>query len=314
MPVNLASVDLKLLVVFDAVMAERNVTRAAGRLGMSQPALSNALNRVRYLMKDQLFLRGADGMQPTARAVELATPVREALRIFEDTLEPPDFRPADSTWTFKIGLSDHASIVMLPELLRRVAAHGPKVRLAVQAKANDTVAASLNAGEIDIAIGVIPALAERFGRMHLFDDVYVCVLRGEHALAEGPMTLAGYAAADHLALRPSYAGISGIDRLARQAGVERRVALAVNQFLAVAPLVRCSDMVASLFGRMTDHLDLSGLRLRPVPLPSADVQVVAVWNRILTHHAAHRWLRLQLAEVGKRLRLPSGSAWRETCR
>jgi DNA-binding transcriptional LysR family regulator len=299
---NLAAIDLKLLVVFDAVMAERNVTNAARRLGMSQPALSNALGRARHLLKDQLFTRGADGMRPTPRAIELSAPVREALRKLETTLEPPSFDAAHTGWTFKIGLSDHASIVMLPKLLRHICTAAPGVRLDVLPKANDTVSAALSAGDLDLAIGVIPPLARRFGRMALFDDAYVCVMRADHPLAHGPFTLKKYAAAEHLALRPGYAGLSGIDTLARQAGVQRNIVLAVNQFLAVAPLIRSSNMIASLFGRMSEHLDQTGLVIRPLPLAATGVQVVGVWNKTLTNHAVHRWLRLQLAEVGKDFR------------
>lgn len=308
MPVNLAAIDLKLLVVFDAVMAERNVTRAARRLGMSQPALSNALGRVRHLLKDQLFTRGADGMQPTPRALALSAPVSEALRRLEATLEPPRFEAGDTDWTFKLGLSDHASIVLLPALLRHLAETGPGVRLTVLPKANDTVAAALSAGELDLAIGVIPMLPRRFGRMRLFDDAYVCLMRAGHALAQGPFDLAAYAAAEHLAIRPSYAGLSGIDMLARAGGMQRNVTLAVNQFLAVAPLVRSSNLIASLFGRMTEHLDLTGLVVRELPLPATSVQVVAVWNKTLTNHPAHRWLRLRLSEVAVNTRsgVPGG--------
>ena len=301
MPVNLAAIDLKLLVVFDAVMAERNVTRAARRLGMSQPAVSNALARVRHLMKDQLFTRGADGMQPTPRATELSVPVHDALRKLETTLEPPHFDARRTEWTYRLGLSDHASIVLLPALLAQLAASAPGVRLHVLPKANAQVASALAAGEIDLAVGVIPALPRSFGRMRVFEDAYVCLMRAGHPRARGRFSTADYAAAEHLAIRPNYAGLSGIDVLAQQAGVQRRIALAVNQFLAVAPVVRASDLVASLFSRMTEHLDQTGLVLRPIPLPSARVEVAAVWNRALTHHPAHRWLRGQVAAAGGQL-------------
>jgi DNA-binding transcriptional LysR family regulator len=301
MLVNLAAIDLKLLVVFDAVMAERNVTRAGRRLGMSQPALSNALARARHLLKDQLFVRGADGMQPTPRALALAVPVREALRQLETTLEPPGFNPTETEWEFKLGMSDHASIVLLPALLRHVAALAPGVRLNVLPKANDTVGAALTAGELDLAIGVIPALPRQFSRLDLFVDDYVCLMRADHRLANGGLTRRHYAAAEHLALRPSYAGRSGIDNLAQQAGVQRHIALAVNQFLAVAPLVRATDLLASLFRRMTEHVDQTGLLVRPIPFPATRVPVAAVWNRTQTSHVAHRWLRLRLAEVAERM-------------
>ena len=302
MPVNLGSVDLKLLVVFDAVMTERSVTQAARRLGMSQPAVSNALSRVRHLLKDQLFTRSSDGMQPTPRALEIAGPVHDVMRKLEATLEPTHFDARTTDWTFKLGVSDHASVVMLPALVHHLARAAPRIRLSIRPKDNDTVAKMLTAGELDLAIGVVPPLPRSFGRLHLFDDTYVCVMAADHPHATGGFTLEDYAAASHLALRPSQTRTSGIDQLAQQVGITRQVALVINQFVAAPALIRGSAMIASLFERMTDHLDQSGLVLRPLPFPKPLVPIAAVWNRSLTSHPAHRWLRLQVLEVGKRVR------------
>src|ERR1700679_549436 len=172
MAVNLGAVDLKLLVVFDAIMTERNVSRAGARIGMSQSATSNALNRLRELLADQLFIRTGSGMQPTAVALRLTTPIHEALQLVRSALEPSLFDPSNSTWTYRLAISDHASIVMLPSLAEHLARVAPGVRLVLRPKVNAEVAGQLDANEIDFAIGVIPALQRRFNRASLFRDSY----------------------------------------------------------------------------------------------------------------------------------------------
>ena len=312
MPVNLARVDLRLLVAFDAVMAERSVSRAATRIGMSQPAMSNALNRLRELLKDQLFVRSAAGMRPTSLALRFAVPIRQALQLVEGALEPSLFDPARSTWTYRLAISDHASIVMLPQLVRHLTRTAPGVRLVLRPKVNAEVGAQLDANEIDFAIGVIPPLQRRFSRTALFRDSYSCLMRRRHPLARGQPRLADFAAAEYLAVRPSHEGASEIDRLLASHGVRRRIAMTVDQYLAVAPILINSDLIAFILRGVVRHLDLRQLHAAAAPL-RLGVQAVAVWNRALTRQAAHAWLRQQLAEVCRglhpsddRVALPQG--------
>ena len=164
MKLNLAGVDLKLLVAFEAIMAERSVSAAAARMGMSQPAMSNALGRLRLMLKDQLFTRTAEGMRPTARAIELAVPIAEALKKIQEALEPRRFNPSDGSWLFKLALSDQAAIVVLPRLLRRFGTAAPGIDLSVEPKLNDRIQGQLDAGEIDVAVGLMPNLAKRFAQ------------------------------------------------------------------------------------------------------------------------------------------------------
>jgi DNA-binding transcriptional LysR family regulator len=296
MPVNLGTVDLKLLVVFDAVMTERNVSRAGARIGMSQSATSNALNRLRDLLADQLFIRNRSGMQPTPFALRLATPIGQALQLFQNALEPSLFDPTNSTWTYRLAISDHASIVMLPQLAERLARVAPGVRLVLRPKVNAEVAEQLDANEIDFAIGVIPALQRRFSRVPLFRDSYDCLMRRNHPLALRPLKLADFQKTQFLAVRPRHEGPSEVDRILASRGVKRTIAITVDQFLAAAPILSHTDLIAFMLRGVMRHLDGRQLHVAPAPL-RLDVQVAAVWNRTLTKQAAHSWMRQQLTEV-----------------
>jgi len=296
MSVNLGSVDLKLLVVFDAVMTERSVSLAGARIGMSQSATSNALNRLRDLLADQLFVRTGAGMQPTPFALRFAPPIRQALQLFQGALEPSLFDPSGSTWTYRVAISDHASIVMLPKLTEHLARVAPGVRLILRPKVNAEVAEQLDANEIDFAIGVIPPLKNRFSRMPLFEDTYDCLMRRDHALAVRPLRLSDFKTAEFLAVRPRHEGASQIDRVLAARGMQRRVVMTVDQFLAAPPILVHTDFLAFMLRGVMGHLDLKEIHITAAPL-RFDVDVVAVWNRSLTKQTAHIWMRQQLAAV-----------------
>jgi DNA-binding transcriptional LysR family regulator len=302
MAVNLGAVDLKLLVVFDAIMTERNVSRAGARIGMSQSATSNALNRLRELLADQLFIRTGSGMQPTAVALRLTTPIHEALQLVRSALEPSLFDPSNSTWTYRLAISDHASIVMLPSLAEHLARVAPGVRLVLRPKVNAEVAGQLDANEIDFAIGVIPALQRRFNRASLFRDSYDCLLRRNHPLAKRPLKLSDFKSTEFLAVRPRHEGPSEVDRILIDKGVRRTVAITVDQFLAAPPILAHTNLIAFMLRGVMQHLNLKQLKVAPAPV-RLDVQVSAVWNRALTKQPAHSWMRQQLMEVSGRLTL-----------
>lgn len=302
MAVNLGAVDLKLMVVFDAIMTERNVSRAGARIGMSQSATSNALNRLRELLADQLFIRTGSGMQPTPFALRLTAPIHEALQLFRNALEPSLFDPSNSTWTYRLAISDHASIVMLPALAGHLTRVAPGVRLVLRPKVNAEVAGQLDANEIDFAIGVIPTLQRRFSRMPLFQDSYDCLLRRNHPLGERALKLSDFKTAEFLAVRPRHEGSSEVDRLLISHGVRRTITITVDQFLAAPPILAHTNLVAFMLRGVMRHLNLKQLHVAQAPI-RLDVQVSAVWNRALTKQPAHSWMRHQLVEVSRELKL-----------
>ena len=269
---------------------------------MSQSATSNALNRLRELLADQLFIRTGSGMQPTAVALRLTTPIHEALQLVRSALEPSLFDPSNSTWTYRLAISDHASIVMLPSLAEHLARVAPGVRLVLRPKVNAEVAGQLDANEIDFAIGVIPALQRRFNRASLFRDSYDCLLRRNHPLAKRPLKLSDFKSTEFLAVRPRHEGPSEVDRILIDKGVRRTVAITVDQFLAAPPILAHTNLIAFMLRGVMQHLNLKQLNVAQAPI-RLDVQVSAVWNRALTKQPAHSWMRQQLMEVSGRLTL-----------
>ena len=304
---NLANVDLKLLVVFDAMMTEGSVSRAAERLGMSQPALSNALNRLRLLLKDRLFLRTAEGMRPTPVAVEIAKPIQSAMRQIEEALEPTVFEPNDPDWTFCLAVSDHASVVLLPLLIEHIARVAPRVSLKIQSRPNEELPSLLDKSDIDLAVGVIPELPRRFKRMTLFEDQYLCMMRRNHPLAGRPITLDELVATDQLSVKPGVSDVSRADHFLGQAGVKRRVAMTVHQFLAAPAIVSRSDLIVLVFEKMVPIFDPSRFYFCPVPVPNMRVSAGAVWSDVHNDLPAHRWLRRQLSLVARQLAKEIGS-------
>jgi DNA-binding transcriptional LysR family regulator len=305
MKLNLAGVDLKLLVAFEAIMAERSVSAAAARMGMSQPAMSNALGRLRLMLKDQLFTRTAEGMRPTARAIELAVPIAEALKKIQEALEPRRFNPSDGSWLFKLALSDQAAIVVLPRLLRRFGTAAPGIDLSVEPKSNDRIQGQLDAGEIDVAVGLMPNLAKRFAQAVLFEDPYVCMMRRDHPLAARPLTRTRFIAAAHLAIRPSPEGSSRIDQLLGALGIRRNVVLTANQYLAVPEILRETDLIACLFSSVARHFSTADFHLCPLPFAADPIRVAAAWSRARTQNGANAWLRQRLHEACADLRRPA---------
>lgn len=294
---NLAGVELKLLVVFDAVMSEGSVTRAGTRLGMTQPAVSNALGRLRHLMKDDLFVRGQGSMRPTPRALELTGPLRQALGQIEAVLDPSEFDPARDARVFKLAMSDHATITILPQLVKRLETLAPNVALQVRPKLDWCVADLLDGHEIDFALGVIPDAPVRYSRITLFEDVYMCAMRHDHPLARGPLTLASFSAAKNLAVRAADRSANLIDHMLESRGLQRRMALTVDQFCVVPAIIANTELVATVLRRKAQSLGLferPDLVLRQLPLPP--VEAILLWHPAVTHHKAHRWMREVLVD------------------
>lgn len=301
MSVNLATVDLKLLVVFDAVMGEHSVSRAAQRLGMSQPAMSNALNRLRYLLKDQLFLRTVEGMRPTARALELGPPITRALKQIQEALEPAHFTPANAGSDFRLTLSDHATVVVLPRLLPLLQKVAPQIRLRILPKRNSTIERQIDSGDADFAIGIIPKLPRRFARQDLYTDEYVCMMHRSHPLAGRPITRAEFIAAEHLALRPLDT-VSVVDQCLRRHKISRKVVLNVTQYLAVPGTIRKRNLMACMLRTVAEHFAGGEFYLSPMPFDLEPMTIALVWGRARTHNAANAWLRQKLVEACADLR------------
>src|SRR5713226_7422711 len=298
---NWRAFDLNLLVVFDGLFREGSVTRAGKTLGMSQPALSHALNRLRYLLKDQLFIRTPKGMVPTPRAEQLALPVRQALTHMEQALEPERFVTAQATRRFAIAVNNYAAIVMAAPLVAAVSAAAPLVQLDLRPSGTVDVFDHLDRGELDVVIGTFDAVGERFGSAALLEDRFVAVMRRGHPAGLGKLSAATFGALPHVAISSSGDDTGFIDRSLATRGTRRRIALRLPYLSAGAVLAQ-SDMVATLSRRVAEAMVRgSALQLRELPFTSPTVRTSMLWHRRLDGYPAHRWLRDLIASVSRGL-------------
>ncbi len=296
---NVNSLDLNLLRVFDAVLAERNVTRAAERLYLSQPAVSHALTRLRHAVGDDLFVKVPGGVRPTPRARELGAPVNEALAALEQALNPPEFDPATSTRSFRIATHDYLTTVLMADLAAHLAALAPGVSVRLRPTEGRALE-MLDQQEADMAISAFGVLPERFDEQVLLRDRYVCVMRAGHPLAAARLTVGRFARARHLLISPRGDERGFVDTALAARGLSRRVAMIVNQFAPALGIVAASDLVLTVPERVVaGAADPSALHIAPCPVDTPDTftKTSVVWHRRLGRHPALAWLRETLVQV-----------------
>lgn len=296
---KLESLDMNLLLAFDALASERSVTRAAGKVGLSQPAMSNALSRLRRMFDDPLFERSSGRMQPTARARQLAGPVGEALSMLREALEPrPGFLPTESNREFTIATNDYAEAVLLPPLVRELQRAAPSVSLRTT---RNTMLFSppvdcLESGAIDLAFGFFgDRVPPRHGLLtkELFEERFVCITRHGHPRVRASLTLAAFLGTPQV--RVIYTGEerSGIiDATLRGRGLSRRVALTVPHLATIPPIVAGTDLLGIVPERLARAVaPAHRLRIQPVPVRLAPFPVVLAWHERNQFDPAHVWLR-----------------------
>jgi DNA-binding transcriptional LysR family regulator len=301
---NLRSVDLNLLVVFDALMAERNVTRAAERNGLSQPAVSKALNRLRYLFDDPLFVRRDRGMEPTARARELAGPIHGALADISRTLTSPGvFEPSTVKVTIKIATIDLYHTKLLPSLVRRLRQQAPQVDLQVRANDCSHLHEQLAAGEIDIAFAPLGSKAAELCAEPLWNDRLVTLVGVDNPLQE-PLSIETYAAAAHLVdaghvqVSPDGIGTSVVDAILAARGLRRRIALVLPNSTGIPFVVAATDLIATLPNRIVKGLlPMWNVRMLTPPLPDIEVSPHMFWHRRTEAEPLQVWLRAAIREI-----------------
>jgi DNA-binding transcriptional LysR family regulator len=295
---NITATNLNLFVAFDALMAANSVSRAAQQVGITQSAMSNSLRHLRALFDDRLFLRSSHGIAPTARARELAGPVREALRLLERTLSPRQFDPAASTRTFVLITSDYVEFVLLPRLLARVSRQAPGVRIQMLPWGLHRVPDELARGTADLMIGFYDQVPSHHRDAILFEERYACIVRKGHPQVRDRLTLRTYVGLQHVMVSQRAGASSGIDRALAALGHSRVVSLRVSHFLNVPPLVASTDLVAALSRRVAEPFArMLPLRLFEPPLRLRASRVGMVWHDAVQDDPAHRWLRETVAEA-----------------
>jgi DNA-binding transcriptional LysR family regulator len=296
--VHVAAFDWNLLLAFDALFAERNVTRAARRIGLSQSAMSHALGRLRQQIGDPLFLATPRGMVPTPRAVALEKPLREAVQLVRRTLEtPPAFDPRTEASTFTVSTTDFGALVILPPLLRDLASRAPLIDLAIR-PSDETSIGHLVSGEHDLALSVGAAMPPGVRGVRIFQDDFVCVRHRPRGKRLPRLTLARYLATPHLLVSPLGRGDAPVDIALRRIGKKRRIALRLPHFL-VAPLVLAHcDFVMTVPSRLAAVFgELLPVQKDEPPIPISGFSVDMLWHERREEDPAHRFLRERVIAV-----------------
>ncbi|AHE54108.1 MULTISPECIES: LysR family transcriptional regulator [Alphaproteobacteria] len=299
--VHLASIDLNLLVVFDALVAEGHATRAAERIGLTQPAVSHALNRLRALFGDPLFVRSPRGMVATPLAQDIAPGVRSILEQVEGILlGGRTFDPASSTRQFTLGLSDYAAFVLLPRLTARLDREAPGVSLVVRNTSRSVGLPMLEDGGAELIAGNFPDPPTHMREELLYEEDFICAGRGDHSGLDGMVDLDRYLSLRHLQVSMKGNPRGYVDAVLAEKGLKRNVAVTVGHFLMAPMLVDASDLVATeprrLFAPLAGRLPL---RLFPPPLDIPTFRVVQTWHARHDADPGHQWLRRVLREVGQ---------------
>lgn len=289
---DLRRIDLNLLLTLHALLAEQHVSRAALRLHRSQPAVSHALAQLREIFADPLLVRRGGRLQPTARALELAQPLQEALQQLDALLGRPGFDPARARRSFRLAMSDYGARVVLPRLMQGLRRDAPEVDLVVTQGSREAMLSQLFDGEIDLALGVFPTLAAPLRAETLFEERFACLADRDSVPGRGGLTLAQWLARPHVLVAVRPGADNEIDLALSALGEQRRVALALPHWTAATEVIAGTDLVLTVARRSLEgRLSLRGLRCFEPPLPIRAFSFQQAWHERREGDAAHRWLR-----------------------
>jgi DNA-binding transcriptional LysR family regulator len=297
--------DLNLVVLLDALLTERSVTRAAERIGLSQSAASHALKRLRDHFGDPLLVRTGDGMVLTERARAIAAPIHDTLEALGRTLRGGRaFAPRTAARTFTIATSDYLGVTLLPALYARIAREAPAIELRITSVVRD-VEVMLSTETVDLVIAMAPATTDPgLFQQRLFDDRYVCVVRDGHAATRAPFDVAAYCAHAHALIAPR-GGRGTIDRELAARGLGRRIAVYVPHWSVAPHLVARSDLVLTAVERFAlTYAELLPLEILPLPFDIPRVVCWQRWHERSHTDEGHAWLRALVAEVAGGLIAP----------
>ncbi|CAN5731195.1 LysR family transcriptional regulator [soil metagenome] len=308
---NFLTLDLNLLRVFDAVMVEQNLTRAADKLAMTQPAVSNALKRLRFSLADELLIRTAHGVKPTPRAETLWPAIREALSNLEAAIAPTSFDAAKVQATFRMAMADATAALWMPSLVRAIERDAPGMKARMVPLTTREPRPMLIRGDIDIAVGFFPGVvAQMIGGQgaarspirheRLYSGHYVCVMSKDHPLASKELTLDDYCNANHLLVSFSGRAHGLVDEALLQIGRERRILLTVNQFFTGGKVVANSDLLTVLPHHLIASTGITdALVWKKLPFDMPEVHIDMLWHERDARNLAHQWLRDNLINMTK---------------
>ena len=290
---ELRDIDLNLLVLFHQLMFERRVAKVADNLGLTQPAVSNSLARMRRLFGDELFIRTPSGMAPTPFAEQLAEPVGRALSMIHGGLnQQTKFDPAGVNRPVTIGMTDIGEIVFLPRLIERLSREAPGITLNTVRNTAVNLRDSMESGKVDLAIGLLPQLKSGFFQRKLFGQRYVCLFRRGHPADGKRITVPDFREAEHLVVVSAGTGHGKVDEIIRRAGIARVIRLTVPHFVSVGHILQATDLVATVPEKLAQRLaGPFGLTYLPHPVKLPEIAINAFWHATVHKSPANQWLR-----------------------
>jgi DNA-binding transcriptional LysR family regulator len=291
--------DLNLVRLFDVLMTERNLRRAGLILGRTQPAISNALKRLRAHYGDPLFLKTAQGVAPTPKAEALWAEIAPALETLRRVSDPAHFDPAEARGSLAIAATDYEATLLAARLGRLMAREAPSIALVFKPGGGGGAAQRLlDAGEAAFAVGYLPQRTSAIRAAPLFDDQMMLVMDPANPLAHGPITLEAFAEARHLLVSPAGETEGFVDAALRERGLTRKIALVVNQFHVAPAAILGSDLVGLVSARVLNASPLAaGLVRRAPPLPVFTLQVSLYWHRRSEADPRHAWARALISRA-----------------
>ncbi|RJF95916.1 LysR family transcriptional regulator [Noviherbaspirillum saxi] len=292
--------DLNLLPIAVAIAKEKSVSRAAEALGMSQPAVSAALNRLRQVFNDELFIRTAHGMEPTPRALTLIEPAREILtRVEEEVLQKESFEPSKASDTFTLALSDIGEMVFLPKLLERIQRDAPLASVSSVTLPAHEVAHALESGRVDLAVGYFPDIqSNNFFQQRLFSHSFTCLLRADHKIRGNRLTMPQFLELGHAVIKAEGRSQEVFERFLEAKNLRRRIVLSTPHFMTIPFIVATTDLVVTVpLAVGTSFASFANIKLMkpPIAIPSFDLR--QHWHRKYHQDPRNIWLRNLVAEL-----------------
>ena len=315
---DIRKVDLNLLLAFDALMQDGNLTRAGFRLGLSQPSMSHALGRLRKISGDPLFVRVPTGMEPTPFALQISGAVRDGLALLQNALDGAAvFDASTYNRTFQILMSDIGELVYLPRLINKLKIAAPNVNLRVLQLPRESYQNAFLSGEADLAIGFLPGLKAGFYQQRLFEDSYVCIARKGHPRVRDNLSLEQFTQESHVLIEPAgsrYSTVSlqsstttFIERHLAHQGLSRRIALRVPHFMVVPEIVQQTDLLATVPGSVMAYIrPIPKVKMLQLPIVTPRFEIKQFWHQRNHHDVANIWLRRTIAELFLNVLPPPG--------
>lgn len=303
--VNIKDIDLNLLRSLDALLETESVSKAADLVNLSQPAMSRALNRLQYALKDPLLVRSGRGMVLTPRGEALREPVKDALTRVSHLFKPQVFDPSKAQDRFRIMAPDYLAQMILPTVLSQVFNVAPYIQIEME-NLSATAISEMCEGKISLGFGVVndgPVL-DNVCAQALFEDRQVCLMRKGHSLSKNGMSLEGYAAASHALLSITGKGGGRVDEVLQDHGLARKIALRITHFLTISKVIAPTDLIITVPELLAQQVMTKELKVMPLPkeLRTPSFTVSQIWHERFTEDPAHQWLRRLIKSACKQRR------------